>query len=124
MPYSLKSRNVLVTAGSRGLGAVICEKFAGQGANIAINYFSRAEPAHELSEKLKKTYGVRTSVIKGDAGVLEDCKTMVAETIKQFGGLDIIIGNAGYTKFAQFGDLNAPEDEDWDKVCKIPIHIP
>jgi NAD(P)-dependent dehydrogenase (short-subunit alcohol dehydrogenase family) len=73
---------------------VVCEKFAAKGCNIAINYFSRPEPAQELSEKIRKEYGVKTAVIQGDGGDLKDCKYMVHETIKEFGGIDVLIGNA------------------------------
>jgi NAD(P)-dependent dehydrogenase (short-subunit alcohol dehydrogenase family) len=73
---------------------VVCEKFAAKGCNIAINYFSRPEPAQELSEKIRKEYDVKTAVIQGDGGDLKDCKYMVHETIKEFGGIDVLIGNA------------------------------
>jgi NAD(P)-dependent dehydrogenase (short-subunit alcohol dehydrogenase family) len=59
-PLSLKSANVLVTGGSRGLGAYICEKFAAEGANVAINYQSSAEAAEKLAKKLSEQYGVKT----------------------------------------------------------------
>jgi NAD(P)-dependent dehydrogenase (short-subunit alcohol dehydrogenase family) len=78
----------------RGLGAVIAEKFAAEGSNIAINYASNAEAANSLAERLKKEFGVKTAVLQGDAGVLADCKYLVHETIKAFGGIDVIIGNA------------------------------
>jgi len=48
-------------------------------------------------------------------GVLKDCQRLVQESIKGLGGLDIIINNAGWTKFCDFGDLNALSEEDWDK---------
>ena len=47
----------------RGLGAVICEKFASEGANVAINYANSKEPADELSKKLEK-YGTKIVVLK------------------------------------------------------------
>jgi NAD(P)-dependent dehydrogenase (short-subunit alcohol dehydrogenase family) len=72
----------------------VCEKFAAQGCNIAINYFSNADAAKQLSEKIKKEHNVKTIVIQGDGGVLNDCKSMVQDTVKEFGGLDILIGNA------------------------------
>jgi hypothetical protein len=78
----------------RGLGAVIAEKFAAEGSNVGINYASNAEAANTLAERLKKEYGVKTAVFQGDAGVLADCKYLVHETIKTFGGIDVIIGNA------------------------------
>ncbi len=63
-PLSLKSANVLVTGGSRGLGAVVCEKFAAEGANVVINYVSSAAPAEELAGKLKDKYGVKVVILQ------------------------------------------------------------
>ncbi|KAF2431841.1 short chain dehydrogenase/reductase [Tothia fuscella] len=121
MPYSLRNRNVLVTAGSRGLGAVIAEKFAAEGSNININFASNEKAVNELSAKLKKEYGVKVHVTQGDAGNLEDCKYLVHETIKVFGGIDVIIGNAGWTKFSTFGDLDALTEEEWDKCWSVNV---
>jgi NAD(P)-dependent dehydrogenase (short-subunit alcohol dehydrogenase family) len=64
MPYSLKGRNVLVTGGSRGLGALICEKFAEEGANIMINYVSAADRAEEVKQRCEK-HGVKAAIIQG-----------------------------------------------------------
>jgi len=64
MPYSLKGRNVLVTGGSRGLGALICEKFAAEGSNVAVNYVSSKDKADEVAEKCKKEFGVKVAVVQ------------------------------------------------------------
>jgi NAD(P)-dependent dehydrogenase (short-subunit alcohol dehydrogenase family) len=64
MPYSLKNRRVLVTAGSRGLGAVICEKFAEQGAHVMVNYISREDKAKEVVAKVKAR-GVSAFTVQG-----------------------------------------------------------
>jgi NAD(P)-dependent dehydrogenase (short-subunit alcohol dehydrogenase family) len=63
-PLSLKDANVLVTGGSRGLGAVICEKFAAEGANLVINYQSSQKAADELASKLKEKYGVKVVALQ------------------------------------------------------------
>lgn len=82
MPYSLKGRNVLVTGGSRyihsltssvnrltmanrGLGALLCERFAAEGCNIVVNYVSNESAAKELTEKLEKEYSVKSCIIQG-----------------------------------------------------------
>ncbi|TFA98353.1 hypothetical protein CCMA1212_009838 [Trichoderma ghanense] len=114
MPYSLKGRNVLVTGGSRGLGAVICKKFAEEGANIAINYFSNADAAQEVADSLQQ-YSVKTFIVQGDAEKREDNVRVVQETVKNLGGLDIIIANAGWTKMSPFADLHALTDEEWNR---------
>ena len=64
MPYSLKGRNILVTGGSRGLGALICEKFAEEGANIMVNYISAADRAKQVQETCEK-HGVKAFITQG-----------------------------------------------------------
>ncbi|KAF2840560.1 NAD(P)-binding protein [Patellaria atrata CBS 101060] len=122
MPYELKGRNVLVTAGSRGLGAAIALKFAREGANVAINYYSRVDAAEDVARKIKaECEGVKTVVIQGDCGVMADCRKCVQETIRAFGGIDIIIGNAGWTRFSNFTDLDALSDDEWDKCWNTNV---
>ncbi|KAJ5254890.1 hypothetical protein N7505_010041 [Penicillium chrysogenum] len=94
MPYSLSGRNVLITGGSRGLGALAAEKFASEGSNVAINYMSSKEVADKLASDIASKYGVKAVVIQGDAGVKDDCINAVKTTIEKLGGLDIIISNA------------------------------
>ena len=85
MPYSLKGRNVLVTGGSRytknthtagvyifsnmlivgrGIGAMICERFAAEGCNVAINYLSSEDRAKEVAAKAEK-HSVKAVIIQG-----------------------------------------------------------
>jgi len=121
MPYSLKGRNVLVTGGSRGLGALICEKFAAEGSNVAVNYVSSKDKADEVAEKCKKEFGVKVAVIQADIGVVEDCVRLVKETVQELGGLDIIINNAGWTRFATFGDINDLSHDEWNKCWSTNV---
>lgn len=82
MPYALQGRNVLITGGSRyllrflnehsqlikvnrGLGALVAQKFAAEGSNIAINYVSNKEAADRVASNLAKEYNVKTIVVQG-----------------------------------------------------------
>ncbi|KAH8793647.1 short-chain dehydrogenase/reductase-like protein sdr [Hyaloscypha sp. PMI_1271] len=121
MPYSLKGRNVLVTGGSRGLGELICLKFADEGCNVAINYNSSADKAAAVAKKVEQDYGTRAFTIQGDMGLQKDCVHVVKESISKLGGLDIIISNAGYTRFSNFGDLNDSTVEDWDLCYAVNV---
>ncbi|OQV08844.1 hypothetical protein CLAIMM_13059 [Cladophialophora immunda] len=114
MPYSLKGRNVLVTGGSRGLGALICEKFAAEGSNIVVNYVSSKDRADQVAEKCKG-FGVKAVVIQADIGAVGDTIRLVKESAQQLGGLDIIINNAGWTRFTNFGDINDMSHDEWNK---------
>ncbi|KAK6382970.1 hypothetical protein LTS17_003640 [Exophiala oligosperma] len=115
MPYTLKGRRVLVCAGSRGLGALICEKFAAEGCHIMVNYISREDRAREVVEKVR-AHGVQAFTIHGDAEIPEHNARLVRGTVEKLGGLDIIIANAGWTKFSNFKDLHALSHDDWNKV--------
>ncbi|KAJ5496119.1 hypothetical protein N7539_001235 [Penicillium diatomitis] len=115
MPYNLRGRNVLVVGGARGLGSLVAEKFAIEGSNLAINYLSSREQAEELAEKLARKYGVKAVTIQGDAGIAQDCVRLVQDTIQRLNGLDVVISNAGWTKFTEFGDLEAMNEDEWDR---------
>jgi len=114
MPYELKGRNVLVTGGSRGLGALICERFAAEGCNVAINYVSSEERAKEVAANVEK-FSVKAVTIQGDAGVTADNDRMIKAAVEALGGLDIVIANAGWTRFEKFGDLHDMSDAEWNK---------
>ncbi|CZR60146.1 probable dehydrogenases with different specificities (related to short-chain alcohol dehydrogenases) [Phialocephala subalpina] len=121
MPYSLQGRNVLVTGGSRGLGALICEKFATEGCNIAVNYVSNFDASTKVAEKLQQNFGVKTCVVEGDAGIAEDNSRLVRETIEKLGGLDIIVANAGWTRMTKHGDIYDMSYDEWNKCWAINV---
>ena len=64
MAYRLTGRKVLITGGSRGLGAVLCETFASQGAHIVVNYHSDKTSAQKVVQAAKK-HGVEAFDIQG-----------------------------------------------------------
>ncbi|KAI9805553.1 MAG: hypothetical protein M1825_000804 [Sarcosagium campestre] len=121
MPYKLKNRRVLITGSSRGLGALVARKFAAEGSHVAINYVSNRERAEATANEIRSAEPSNVVVIQGDAGVKTDCERIVSESIAGLGGLDVIVGNAGWTKFADFGDLDALSEEDWDKCWAVNV---
>ncbi|KFY46042.1 hypothetical protein V495_02682 [Pseudogymnoascus sp. VKM F-4514 (FW-929)] len=121
MPYELKGRNVLVTGGSRGLGALICDKFAKEGANVVVNYVSSEAAAKEIAKTIAAEYGVKAVALHGDMGLEADCVKIVEESIKELGGLDVIISNAGWTRFSSIPDLHATTASDWDTCFAVNV---
>ncbi|OBT71225.1 hypothetical protein VF21_09903 [Pseudogymnoascus sp. 05NY08] len=113
MPYELKGRNVLITGGSRGLGALLCDKFAKEGCNIAINYVSSSAAAEEIAKSIEGEYGVKAFAVQA--------VWVVEETIEKLGGLDIIISNAGWTRFSPIPDLHATTAADWDTCFAVNV---
>jgi len=103
------------------LGEVICISFAREGCNIAINYVSSADKAKELAARIEKEHGVQAFTIQGDMGLEEDCVRTVKVALERFEGLDIIVSNAGWTRFSTFADLDAPTSADWDTCFAVNV---
>ncbi len=109
---NFKGKSVLVTGGSRGIGRAMALKFAEYGANVCINYLSNDEKAEAVVDELKKC-NVSAFSQKGSAASLPFVKEMIAKVKSEFGGIDVLVNNAGITKD---GFLMTMKEEQWDTV--------
>ncbi|MEP0262617.1 3-oxoacyl-ACP reductase FabG [Dokdonia sp.] len=114
----LVTKNVLITAGAQGIGESITRHFIDSGANVAIHYFSSTEMANQLME-YAISKGQKAVIIPGDLTNEADANTIVEKTIESFGGLDILINNAGSLVARKM--LNEMETEFWHKVMDINL---
>lgn len=85
-------RTVLVTGGSRGIGAAIAEYFAAQGDRIAVHYSANETLAQQVLDSLLGSGHIKVQADLRDAGAIKD---MVDEVGKTFGHIDVLINNAG-----------------------------
>ncbi|GAO52597.1 short chain dehydrogenase [Saitoella complicata NRRL Y-17804] len=120
MSYKLKGRNVLVTASSNGLGAEVARQFAAAGCNVAINFHSSPDAANTVVDACKAE-NISSIAIQADLSSKDDCERLVKEAKEQLGGLDVVVSNGGWTKFAPFEDLEAFSDEEWDKCWTMNV---
>lgn len=114
----LTDKNVLITAGAQGIGESITKHFIDSGANVAIHYFSSVDTANQLVEYATKK-GQKAVAIKGDLTKEDDANAMVEKTVEAFGGLDILINNAGSLVARRM--LNEMEAKFWHKVMDINL---
>ncbi len=118
MNNKLTRKNVLITAGAQGIGESITKHFIDSGANVAIHYFSSGETANQLVE-YATSKGQKAVAIGGDLTKEADASTMVEKTVEAFGGLDILINNAGsLVARKRLGEI---ETEFWHKVMDINL---
>jgi len=99
MPQLLfENKTVLLTGSGRGIGKVIVQYFASNGADVIINFFRNRAPAEETARSIE-ALGRRALLVKADIGDLNDLDRLFDETEKAFGALDFYIHNAasGYT---------------------------
>jgi 3-oxoacyl-[acyl-carrier protein] reductase len=111
MDLGLKGKRVLITGASRGLGFATALVLAEEGASVAINSRS-PEKLSEAALKLRKT-GADIAVLVGDVTNPEVPEELVRNTVGAFGGLDILITNAGGPTPGKFDDL---DDAAWLKA--------
>lgn len=90
----LKSKTVIITGSSSGIGKATASLFADEGANIVINSKSNAEGGKEVVEKIKKDGG-KAIYFQADVSDPKQAGSLVDKTIETFGTLDILINNAG-----------------------------
>ena len=110
--FDLTGTTAVVTGGSRGIGRAICLKLAGQGANIVLN-FAGNEAAAEETRSQCEALGVRAIAVKGDVAEAEACNALIDQAAKEFGGMDILVCNAGVNRDNL---LMRMSDEEFQKV--------
>lgn len=114
----LDQKVALITGASRGIGEAIAIKFAEHGANIAFTYLSSDERARQLEEKLSQ-YGVRAKGYKSDASDYAASEELAAAVIKDFGGIDICVNNAGISRDNL---LLRVTPEQWNEVMQANLN--
>lgn len=90
----LRGRKALITGGDSGIGRAVAIHFAREGADVAIVYLEEEKDAITTAEAVEAE-GRRCLKIRGDVGDPAFCSSAVERTVKELGGLDIVVNNAG-----------------------------
>lgn len=109
---TLENKRALVTGGSRGIGRAIALKLAKYGASVALTYVQSAEAAEEVGAEIDAEGG-RSMVFQADAVDFNRAEEVVAEIKDTWGGLDIVVNNAGITRDNLILRMS---EEQWDEV--------
>ena len=120
-----EGRVVVVTGAGRGLGRSHALEFARQGAQVVVNDFGTsldgqgvsAGPAEEVAEEIR-ALGGKAAVSNHDVADWEGSRQIVQAAIDTFGGIDVVVNNAGFVRDRMF--VNATEDE-WDAVVRVHL---
>ena len=119
--FDLTGRVALVTGGSRGLGRAIALAFAGQGADVAVNYRGNAEAADEVAGQIRGL-GRQAMLIQGDTSQgREACEAIVNAAVAEFSKVDILVNNAGITRDNLMLRMDA---DDWESVLDTNLSGP
>ena len=115
----LENKNILVTGGSRGIGRAISLSLAEEGANIIINYSKSNSDAKNLLDMLNTDCNQKHEVIQADVSKEEDIALLMQQIESHYGNLDVIVNNAGSTKFIEHADLKSHDSSIFDEMYKV-----
>jgi acetoacetyl-CoA reductase len=117
---NLQGAVAVVTGGSRGIGAAICEELGRGGAKVVVNYSGSEGPAQEVADKVNQIGGGGEAVaVQADVSDPEDAQKLIDQAIEQFGRVDILVNNAGMNIDATLDKLDV---ESWDQVVKLDLN--
>lgn len=120
--FNLTGKVAIVTGGSIGLGHQMAEALAEQGANLVIAA-RKVDRCHEVANELSKEFGVKTLALKCDVANEADCRNLIADTVKEFGTVDIMVNNAGLSWGYPTLDYPVDKMEYMFKVNSIGTYI-
>ncbi len=120
MELGLRSKVVAITGGSEGIGRATAQRFAREGAKLAI-CARRADVLNAFADELRKS-GADVLTVVADAAKPGDAERFIEETVKQFGRIDVVVNNAGGTGQLAFDKV---DDKAWqaDLDVKVFAHI-
>ena len=116
----LKGRKALITGGDSGIGRAAAIAYAREGADVAISYLPSEETDAQEVIKLIEAEGRKALALPGDIKDEQWCKQLIEQTVKAFGGLDILVVNAARQQFRE--DISQVSTEDFDATLKTNLY--
>jgi 3-oxoacyl-[acyl-carrier protein] reductase len=114
------ARVAIVTGSATGIGRSVAWKFAERGLSVTVNYSKSRAEAEETADGVRSR-GANVLVVNADVSHDAAVRSMVDETVTQFGGLDVLVNNAATTHFIDHADLEALTDQVWDEILAVNL---
>ncbi len=110
----------VVTGSSSGIGAATARLFAERGWNVVVNYSREAGPAEDVAE-LCAAAGADVLVQRANVALDADCRALAAAVDKRWGRCDVLVNNAGTTKFVAARNLDGLDADDFQRIYAVNV---
>lgn len=118
---SIQGKRVLVTGATGGIGSAIVRLFSDHGARTGIHYFQDETQAKGLLEALRREGG-EADCFQADLSFSDEIKRLMEEFVRRFGGIDVLINNAGAVSGSE--DFKVLCEEAWDRTFALNVKAP
>lgn len=115
---SIVNKVVVVTGGSRGIGAQIVKTLANENYKVILNYNNSKEQAEKIQQELLEQ-GNEIEIIKADVSKREETEKLIQFAINKFNKIDVLINNAGISQEGLFTDVT---EEEWQKIISTNLN--
>jgi len=117
----LGKRCAIVTGSSVGVGRATAVRLASKGCNVVVNCRRTVKEAEETAEMCRGA-GAEAIVVQADVSGDAECRRLVSSCVERFGQLNILVNNAGMTRFVRFDDLEGLTPEMWKEIFETNVY--
>jgi NAD(P)-dependent dehydrogenase (short-subunit alcohol dehydrogenase family) len=115
----LENKRALITGGDSGIGRAVAVIFAREGADVAINYLPDEQSDAEETQRAVEAVGRKCILLPGDLTEEKFCRDLIARTVKELGGIDILVSNAAHQNRKTLDELTTDE---LDRTFKTNVY--
>ena len=116
----IDGKAAIVTGGGTGVGRETGLLLARGGCSVVVNY-SRSRDEAEQTARDIEALGVKALVVRADVSHDDDCRRMVQQARDALGRIDVLVNNAGTTRFIAADDLEEVKDDDWQRIMGVNV---
>jgi len=110
----------IITGSATGVGAATARRLAAKGWRVVVNYTKSEAEARE-TEAACRASGADTLLVRGDVAEDADCRRLASAALDAWGRIDALVNNAGVTRFAAHGDLDAIGAADFQRIYAVNV---